>query len=122
MNIKLKQDITVPICYFDSTDLRWYHRDAKRILTNTPWNSKKFNHIRATYIAIAITMKDQSEIFWLLEVRNSSRLGEKRIIPMYEVDLLGSVIGSYSYVRIKRKEKLWIALPYVAKTRGNSGS
>jgi hypothetical protein len=102
MNIKLIPDITVPICICNFELLKWYKRDAKRILSKKPWNSQKYNYVKDDFQVQIISDKNGNEINWLLHIgSNYNKYGERLVTPMYEVDLMNRI--KLDYWRIKKK-------------------
>ena len=101
MSFKLIPDITVPICLICDINLKWYQRDAKRIMRRNVWNSKKFLYPGESYEIVSIRTRNYNYIYWLLELLQL-RNGDVRITPMYEVELIEPVVENPGYVKIKK--------------------
>jgi len=86
--MKLNFVVTVPIYFTNIYALKWYKRDAKRILSGTAWNSRNgYFNFGDEYLVQPIINKQKSEIDWLLYLKRL-KTGEIRVTPMYEVKII----------------------------------
>jgi hypothetical protein len=97
----IKFDIALHICLVSDYTHKWYHRDAKRIMKGIAWNSRKIKYDE-TYSVYPIQDRNQEYKYWLAEHIQNKITGEVRVIPMYEVEIVGNT-SNPDYFKIKRK-------------------
>lgn len=103
MKEKFDFNFDVNIYRVSPYDLKWYQRDAKRIMQRKSWNSRKYQFKDVSEIFI-IRDKKYNEILWLVEHKRNPLTGEVRIIPKRRVKIVECYQGS-GLVRIKRSTK-----------------
>ncbi len=100
---KFEFNFDVNIYRVSSYDLKWYQRDAKRIMQRKNWNSRKYQ-FRDVAEIFTIRDKKYNEISWLVEHKLNCLTGEVRIIPKRRVKILYWYPHS-DLVKIKRRTK-----------------
>lgn len=102
MNNKLKPNITtnivrtIEIGRFSNSfglyigGINIHDRDAKRILQNKVWNSRKIRYDGDSFACVMIVQSgwfDDDCMHWLLQLEDL-RNGETRVTPMYEIEVV----------------------------------
>ncbi len=86
-------------------DLRWYHRDAKRIYQKKSWNSKKYGFIDSVEVFLIEDRKHRDRaIAWLVKHVHNKNTGEERITTIRRAKIV-EFYQNPLRVRIRRKTK-----------------
>ena len=114
--MKLKQEITTNIVrtihfskYFHG-GINVHHRDGKRIVQRTVWNSRKIKYDGDSFVSIMIFQSgwdNGDAMHWLLQLEDL-RNGETRVTPMYEIEFVkhSHKDGRKNYIVFKKKSSI----------------
>ena len=113
MSNKLKPNITTNIVRtihfgkYHNGGINIHHRDGKRIIQRTVWNSRKIHYDGDSFVCVTIVSSgwdDSDAMHWLLQLEDL-RNGETRVTPMYEIEFVkhSHRDGHKNYIVFKKK-------------------